>query len=349
MEIVNCEVIHKAFGKGTIIEQGNAILTVRFSCGEKRFQYPEAFRTFLQLSKDALNMAIQEEISQLDRVKRDAITTQSSMPQVITKHKAAKRARDERPNIAFKCNYCDGGASDKSVGFNGVCSDAVIYNNIVVERRTWCCSEDCSCPRYLNGEITREELEEMCKDDGFICYESQMLRDWKAMAGIVQNGDRKGQPMHLNQVQPNSLCILTTRAPYSTEDDRYIFAAFLVDDTYGGDDLDEGFVTTRSEFRLQLSSEEAHKMLFWNYHANGKQPETAAWNSGLHRYMADEQAAQILRDIVSLKQNTPDAEFARRFFETFCALTKIDTNTLRMPQGALKQDTYNSSEVVSSK
>lgn len=349
MEIVNCEVIHKAFGKGTIIEQGNAILTVRFSCGEKRFQYPEAFRTFLQLSKDALNMAIQEEISQLDRVKRDAITTQSSMPQVITKHKAAKRARDERPNIAFKCNYCDGGASDKSVGFNGVCSDAVIYNNIVVERRTWCCSENCSCPRYLNGEITREELEEMCKDDGFICYESQMLRDWKAMAGIVQNGDRKGQPMHLNQVQTNSLCILTTRDPYSTEDDRYIFAAFLVDDTYGGDDLDEGFVTTRSEFRLQLSSEEAHKMLFWNYHANGKQPETAAWNSGLHRYMADEQAAQILRDIVSLKQNTPDAEFARRFFETFCALTKIDTNTLRMPQGALKQDTSNSSEVVSSK
>ena len=175
----------------------------------------------------------------------------------------------------------------------------------------------------------------MCKADGFICYESQMLRDWKAMAGIVQNGERKGQPMHLNQVQPNSLCILTTRDPYSTEDQRYIFAAFLVDDTYGGDDLDEGFVTTRSEFRLQLSPEEAHKMLFWNYHANGKQPETAAWNSGLHRYMTDEQAAQILRDIASLKQNTQDAELARRFFDKFCMLTKIDTNKLKTPQGAL--------------
>ncbi|WP_294852345.1 hypothetical protein [uncultured Oscillibacter sp.] len=347
MEIVNHEVIHKAFGKGTIIEQDNAILTVRFSCGEKRFQYPEAFRTFLRLSEDALNMAVQEEINQFDRTKLDAMTAQSPMSQAITKQKAVKRSRDERPNIAFKCNYCDGGASDKSVGFNGVCSDAIIYNNIEVEHRTWCCSEDCSCPRYLNGEITRKELDKMCEDGGLVCYESQMLRDWKAMAGFVQNGDRKGQPMHLNQVQPNSLCILTTRDPNSTEDERYIFAAFLVDDTYGGDDLTEGFVTTRSEFRLQLSPEEAHKMLFWNYHANGKQPETAAWNSGLHRYMTDEQAAQILRDIAALKQDTRDTDLAQRFFEKFCTLTRIDTNTLRMPQGALKQENSNTTKVVS--
>jgi hypothetical protein len=158
MKIVNHEVIHKAFGKGTVIGQDNAILTERFSCGEKRFQYPEAFRAFLRLSENSLNMAVQEEINQLDQAKRDAITAQSSMPQAITKPQASKRSRDERPNIAFKCNYCDGGSSDKSVGFNGVCSDAVIYNNIEVEHRTWCCSEDCSCPRYLNGEITRADL-----------------------------------------------------------------------------------------------------------------------------------------------------------------------------------------------
>ena len=138
MKIVNHEVKHKTFGKGIIIAQDNAILTVRFSSVEKRFQYPEAFRTFLQFSEDTLNIAIQEEICQLDRAKRDAIIAQSSTPQAITKPQALKRSRDERPNIAFKCNYCDGGASDKSVGFNGVCSDAVIYNNIDVEHRTWC-------------------------------------------------------------------------------------------------------------------------------------------------------------------------------------------------------------------
>ena len=90
MKIVNHEVKHKTFGKGIIIAQDNAILTVRFSSVEKRFQYPEAFRTFLQFSEDTLNIAIQEEICQLDREKRDAITAQSSTPQAITKPHASR-------------------------------------------------------------------------------------------------------------------------------------------------------------------------------------------------------------------------------------------------------------------
>lgn len=68
-----------------------------------------------------------------------------------------------------------------------------------------------------NGQITWQDLEDVLANGDLVCYESQMLREWKAMAGIVQNGDRKGQPMHLSGVQTNSLCILTTREPYTTE------------------------------------------------------------------------------------------------------------------------------------
>ena len=68
-----------------------------------------------------------------------------------------------------------------------------------------------------NGQITRQDLEDVLANGDLVCYESQMLREWKAMAGIVQNGDRKGQPMHLSGVQTNSLCTLTTREPYTTE------------------------------------------------------------------------------------------------------------------------------------
>jgi hypothetical protein len=180
-------------------------------------------------------------------------------------------------------------------------------------------------------------LDDIVADGGFVCYESQMLRDWKAMAGIVQNGDRKGQPMHLSNVQTNSLCILTTRKPNSTEEDRFIFAVFLVDQTYDGDDLDEGYVSTKSKYKLKLTSEQAHQMPFWRYHANKNQPEEVVWSSGLHRYITGEQAGQILRDIVSLKCGTEDAELAREFYETFCAITKINAETLRAPNGALCQ------------
>lgn len=56
-------------------------------------------------------------------------------------------------------------------------------------------------------------------------------------------------------------------------------------------------------------------MPFWRYHANEKQPEIAAWSSGLHRYFNDEQAAQILRDIVKIKKGTADEALAREFYE----------------------------------
>ena len=107
------------------------------------------------------------------------------------------------------------------MGYISVCSDEVIYNNICIENKTWCSSEDAPCFQYFNNEITREELDSYCEDDGFVCYESQMLREWKAYAGVVQTGNRKGEPMKLQKVQHNSLCVLTTRNPQMIEDDRY--------------------------------------------------------------------------------------------------------------------------------
>ena len=79
-------------------------------------------------------------------------------------------------------------------------------------------------------------------EGGFVCYESAMLRDWRAFAGYVQIGKNKGTPFKLLKVQPYSLCILTTRDPDSeNESDRYIFAVFLVDETYAGDSREAGY------------------------------------------------------------------------------------------------------------
>jgi hypothetical protein len=163
-----------------------------------------------------------------------------------------------------------------------------------------------------------------------------MLRDWKAMAGVVQNGENKGKPMKLNQVQANSLCVLTTRDPQSKEEERYIFAIFLVDETYEGDGHEEGYVSTKSQYKIKLSPTEAHSLLFWNYHTNDNKPETTAWNSGLHRYFEDEQAAQILREIANIKAGTPDEHLAAEFYEHFCKINGVDIAAIGEPQGALR-------------
>ena len=337
MHIIGKEVLHKTLGVGTVINQEGKTLTVHFESKEAKFIYPDVFKQHLAFLDPDSAAQMEGELSVAEKEKRAAYTAKIAAPVELPVEKIRKYKRVDKPNIAFKCNYCDGGIKENGIGFYGVCSDAAIYNNIEVEHKTWCCSEECPCMQFMNGQISRIELEDILANGGLVCYESQMLREWKAMAGIVQNGDRKGQPMHLSGVQTNSLCILTTREPYATEEDRFIFAVFLVDQTYDGDDLDEGFVSTQSKYKIKLTTEQAHQMPFWRYHANEKQPEVAVWSSGLHRYINDEQAAQVLRDIVEIKKGTEDESLAKEFFETFCEITRIDMKSLGDPKGALCQ------------
>ena len=339
MTITGKYVKHKAFGTGTITDVRGGHIIVSFETGEKTFVFPDVFSAFLSVEDEELQTYILNLLEQ-QAAEKELLAEQKKLEQqkqiVEISYKPTKN-KYKRANIAFKCNYCDGGKSNQQIGFDGVCSDAIIYNNIEVEKRTWCNSDDCACLHYLNEEITRNELDAMCSGDRFVCYESQMLRDWKALAGIVQTGERKNEPMKLHQVQRNSLCVLTTRIPGMKEHDRFIFAAFLVDETYEGDGKEEGYVSTNSKYKIKLAPHEAEKLLFWNYHANENKAETPAWSSGLHRYFEDDVAALILKDIVRLKEGTDDSELAKEFLQHFCKVNNIDISTLAEPIGALKR------------
>lgn len=78
-------------------------------------------------------------------------------------------------------------------------------------------------------------------------------------------------------------------------------------------------------------------MLFWNYYHNENAPEKAAWGQGLHRYITDEQAARILKDIVSVKEGKKDEALARKFLERFCEINSIDISDLPIMEGALQR------------
>lgn len=248
-----------------------------------------------------------------------------------------KNKKVARSNIAFKCNYCDGGKSVSRIGFHGVCSDVILRYNIESDQHVWCTDRDCPCRNYLDGHISRAELENMMEGGAgldSVCYESHMLRDWMASAGVVQNGPDRGKPRRLMKVQKNSLAVLTTRDPNSPEDTRYIFAVFLVDDSYEGDHKDAGYVTTFSSWKIELSPQEARKMKFWTYYANSNR-DVIAFSSGLFRYLSDNQAAQILRDIKEIRATAKDREFAEHFLEYFCKINSISVTDIPAPNGAL--------------
>lgn len=143
--------------------------------------------------------------------------------------------------------------------------------------------------------------------------------------------------MKLNQVQNNSLCVLTTRNPDSIESERYIFGVFLVDENSKGDNESEGYVMAKSKYRIDLTPKEAHKMLFWNYYSNNNKPAVAVWSSGLHRYFKDDEAIQILSDIAKLKQNTKEQKLANDFLNYFAQISDINLSIMPGKKGALKR------------
>ncbi len=234
------KVFHDTFGGGTIISKVGNLLTVDFKGDEKKFVYPDAFEKYLSSADQELMAQVNRDLQAKHIASaEDALSTvhPSQIPPKPQRQK--KRKKVERSNVAFKCNYCDGGKTPTCIGFNGVCSNAVLRYNIEKAHHVWCSDEESPCCQYLNGEISRAELEDMMRGGGgldSVCYESHMLRDWMASAGVVQTGADRGKPMRLLKVHRNSLAVLTSREPnYATDDSRFVFAVFLVDESYEGD------------------------------------------------------------------------------------------------------------------
>ncbi len=162
-----------------------------------------------------------------------------------------------------------------------------------------------------------------------------MLQTWTAKAGIYQNGENKGKPMRLLNAKKGKLAVLSTRKPQAPESKRFIFAVFLIGEASVGSDKTEGYAKADSEWKITLSAQEAEKIQFWNYYANMNAPETVLMGSGLHRYLSDEQAVQILRDIIKVKTEQSEKEFAQNFLNHFCAVNGLDESAVPPPNGAL--------------
>lgn len=343
-------VLHNEFGEGIVTDVEGRHITVRFSECEKTFVYPDAFTNFLVAKDNAVMTAIKADLKRVEEaeLRKQEETALKAASEKLRAYEPPEKKRVgksqskaySRANIAFKCNYCDGGKTKDRIGFHGVCSDKMIRHNIEIQHHVWCSTDECLCHRYYDGKMSRRDLEEFMNqnsNNGFVCYESAMLRDWHAAAGIVQTGDNKGKPMRLMRVQPNSLAVLTTREPGATDDKRFVFAVFLVDETYEGDNRDEGYVTTNSEYKIQMRPNEAQRVKFWDYYFNPNAPELVKFGSGLHRYLSDIQAAQILQDVAAIKVGTSDESLSLRFFQHFCRINGIDKSSIPPPCGALKK------------
>lgn len=165
--------------------------------------------------------------------------------------------------------------------------------------------------------------------------EGKIFTEWKISTGKIKSGAGKGQPRRLARMNQNSACLLTKRKPDMLEEDRRIIGVFMVDGSFNGEFCQDGYIPAHREHRLRLSEQESEKMLFWNYYVNRRFPDTVTWNSGRQRYFDNVCMAQILRDIVSLKEGSREQEAAQLFFKYFCEINLIDEDELPKANGAL--------------
>ena len=331
MDLIGTKVKNIKYGEGviTLLDKSANRVTVKFSTGEKEFVYPQCFVNFLKILDETKQAAIAEIIEEDNNRNQHERETEDIKRQERIKAYEVERARKTsraypRKNIAFKCTYCDGGKSDSCIGFNGLCSDKQKNYNIFDKQRVWCSAEDSSCRMYLEGKLTKEQLEEKYqKDTSSVCYESNLFKSWSYEAGFVVRGKNKGKPNTLRGVQTNSLCVLTTQKPNADKMERYIFGIFVVIRSDEGDELSAGKVIAHPKYRISLTDSEAEKMCFWNYHKNDSEKTPYQWGTGLFRYIDDTSALNILKDLKIVKQNTEDNDLVNEMIDYYCNVNNL--------------------------
>ena len=347
-EIIN----HKVFGTGKIIEVNNDCIKIKFDDieEEKDFIYPDALDSYLELENEALSKEVEAELAVLrekrakklqkeQELKREALRMEIMRNEKNNVKKSAIKKVDS--NIAFKCSYCDGGSSADSIGYKSICSDETIDYNINISKNKSCCAPESGCYQYVEGNISREELDAMHSNDNSFCYESQMLNQWRVFAGTKQKDTNKIKTKKLRNVNRDSLALLTTMLPKEKENNRLIFAVFLLKENYELDYEKDGYLGAHDKYRIELSIEESKKLKFWDFYINQKNPEKIANSSALYRYLTDVQAAQVLKKICEIKKDTPSEELSKEFLEYYCKIKNIDVNEIPEPSGALQQSTVN--------
>lgn len=219
---------------------------------------------------------------------------------------------------------------------------------VFVERE----KEEAALEKEREEERERLALEQQRKDDlknNRIHESSQVVfwldeeelenvfTDWEVSTGEVQSGVNKGQPNRAARLGSNSAGILTSRSSDQEETERKILGIYMVNELFTGNLGKDGMVPSHEEYRIELTDEEAEKMLFWNYYINKNYPHRMTWNSGKFRYLDNIWTAQILKDIIAMRTDEEQVQEATRFLEYLCKMNAIDINNIPEPAGALKQ------------
>lgn len=276
MDLISKQVLHKIFGKGSIIDCNDSYVEVQFKSGIKEFVYPDAFEKYLTL--------------------------------------VDKKAADSVDKILEKLEL-----------------ERAIEEQKIEEQKAIELEEQ---QRILRLEKLKKYKIHSSSQVAFNCLEEELdtvFADWKIFTGRIKSGVNKDKINKLIRVQQNSVCLITSKDAGANEKDRYISGFFMANEGFAGKLCEDGYIPAHKDYRIKLTKEESKKMPFWKYYLNEKYPDNMTW-SGRYRYFDNTVMAQILKDIVLLKDGQGQS---REFFDYFCLVNQIEEEDISEPNGPL--------------
>jgi hypothetical protein len=281
MNLLDKQVTHGSFGKGSVVACDGSYIEVAFPVGTKKFVFPDAFGTHLTLVDRKL-------AKRVDDLRKTQEAEQRRMQAELEEKRIAEE--EERQRLLAREKLV------KSYKLNPVSQVAF-----------WCDQED----------------------------QDRVFAEWRVFTGLKKSGAHAEKPNRLVRLHQNSCCLITAREEDAPEEERRVVGLFMVGESFVGKLCEDGYIPAHSQYRLRLSPEEAKELPFWKYYVNERYPNSMTWNSGRYRYFDNVWTAQILQDIVALKEGTDQLDQAKGFLEHFCEMNRIEQEELPSPNGAL--------------
>lgn len=165
---------------------------------------------------------------------------------------------------------------------------------------------------------------------GFIDNNMQdVLDNWSVFIGNYRSGYNRGNPRTPSRIYPNSACLLTYLGEKEPEENRLIWGVFMADEDFSGPDCNDGIIPAHKKFRIILDENERKGFPFWSYFDSELKPGKLKWGSVEAKYFSNNTMAQILYDILAVKQGTEQQKLCEGFIEYFCEMNKINIKQLK--------------------
>ncbi len=202
-----------------------------------------------------------------------------------TSTRGSLRGPRHQQHLAIKLAACDGGASENSFGYKGLCSDEYHKLHKQTGDAPWCASRKNQCRDWQGAAPDNHE---------YPCLESHLLIDWRL--GSPKDGANDAPSHRISGDREGSIALLTTVLPGETEKERRVFAIFKINNP---EQVSPGEIVADQMLRLEIMKNEP--LFFWDtYHKDQKNDEIPKWGSVFYRNVSHDQIQVFLKKAVEL-------------------------------------------------